>query len=39
MLVLSKINIAIFAFIIFFAFSSFVNSLSFIFAQKVGIWV
>ena len=39
MLVLSKINIAIFAFIIFFAFSSFVNSLSFIFAQKVGNWL
>lgn len=39
MLVLSKINIAIFAFIIFFAFCSFVNSFSFIFAQKVGIWL
>ena len=39
MLVLSKINITIFAFIIFFAFCSFVNSFSFIFAQKVGIWL
>ncbi len=36
MLVLNKINITIFAFII--SFCSFINSFSFIFAQKVGIW-